>query len=58
VYRGWETKPALVAAAVQRLADVQIPVPDTGDAVADHARAPRLPDRRERRRKAVRTAAG
>ena len=35
VYRRWETKPALVAAAVQRLADVQIPVPDTGDAVAD-----------------------
>lgn len=35
VYRRWTTKPALVAAAVQRLADVQIPVPDTGDAVAD-----------------------
>lgn len=35
VYRRWETKPALVAAAVQRLADVQVPVPDTGDVIAD-----------------------
>jgi AcrR family transcriptional regulator len=35
VYRRFATKPALVAAAVQRLADAEIPVPDTGDAVAD-----------------------
>ena len=35
VYRRWETKPALVAAAAQRLADVQIPAPDSGDAIAD-----------------------
>lgn len=35
VYRRWETKPALVAAAAQRLADVQVPMPATGDPVAD-----------------------
>jgi AcrR family transcriptional regulator len=35
VYRRWETKAVLVAAAVQRLADVQVAVPDTGDVVAD-----------------------
>lgn len=35
VYRRWETKPALVAAAVQRLADLQVPIPATGDTERD-----------------------
>lgn len=31
IYRRWETKPALVAAAVERLADVHVTVPETDD---------------------------
>ena len=35
LYRRWETKPQLVAAAVGRLADATVVVQATGDAVAD-----------------------
>ncbi len=35
VYRRWETKPALVAAAVQRLADTEITIDAGGDPMAD-----------------------
>lgn len=35
VYRNWSTKPQLVGAAVQRLAETTIDIPDTGDVVAD-----------------------
>lgn len=35
VYRRWETKAVLVGAAVQRLAEIQVPIPDTGDPVRD-----------------------
>lgn len=35
VYRRWETKPALVAAAVQRLADTEVAIDASGDPVRD-----------------------
>lgn len=35
VYRRWETKAVLVAAAARRLAVTEVPIPDTGDAAAD-----------------------
>jgi AcrR family transcriptional regulator len=35
VYRRWDTKPTLVAAAVQRLADQDVPEVNTGDVIAD-----------------------
>ncbi len=64
VYRRWETKAVLVAAAVQRLADAEVPVPDTGDPVADLttlavqvARAMRTPAGTQAIRAAVAAAA-
>ena len=35
IYRSWPTKSGLVAAAVDRLADIEVPVARTGDPVAD-----------------------